>query len=86
MKDTIDKLHDIQDKNLKMFDLMKKKFQEKEQETKQIQERMEKEIEKEKIFGVSKIAKDILEVYDNIYLAVQHSKDKEYQNGLTMIL
>ena len=88
IKKELNSMQTIYTKNKDAIEKLKKMVQEEKEEGERIAIRLKKEIEKEKIFAVSKFSTEILEVIDNIERLIENCKvenDSQTYQGMFVI-
>lgn len=72
----------IKERHQHTLDELKKRVELSEEDKVKMRERLQGEIEKEKVFAISKFSKDILEIIDNLERAIQHASEADKQTNL----
>ena len=72
----------VKEKHQQTLEDLKKRLEFSEEDKSKMRERLQAEVEKEKVFAISKFSKDVLEIIDNLERAVQHSSEADKQTSL----
>jgi molecular chaperone GrpE len=82
LKDTKRTFDMIKEKHQHMLEELKGRLTESEDDKSRMRERLQGEVEKEKVFAISKFAKDIIEIFDNLERAMSHATEAEKSGNM----
>lgn len=72
----------VKERHQQTLEELKKRLEFSEEDKTKMRERLQGEVEKEKVFAISKFSKDILEIIDNLERAIQHTAEADRQSSL----
>lgn len=82
LRETQKNFNSVKERHQQMLEELKKRLEFSEEDKIKMRERLQGEVEKEKVFAISKFSKDILEIIDNLERAMLHASEADKQSSL----